>query len=138
MAFGKMERDLCHSAWLSAAGAAENYVGHLAASQTFGTLAAQNPFNGIDNVALAAAVGSYQGRDGLVELKFCFIRKTFKSIDDNLFQFHPFSSVFYNFYRVYPYLMMALFCYYRSLCVKFCKKEPACVIGPAWKSALTS
>src|SRR5262249_55758315 len=49
--------------------AVENYVRHLAAAQALGALLAQDPTHGVHDVGLARSVGTYNGRDALVEVE---------------------------------------------------------------------
>ena len=66
-------------------GAVEDDVGHLAAAQALGALLAQDPADGIDDVALARAVGPDDGGDAVAELEDGLVGKAFEAD-----QFQPF------------------------------------------------
>ena len=61
--------DLGHAEAAPAGGAVEDDVGHLAAAQAAGALLAQHPADGIDDVALARAVGPDDGSDARREVE---------------------------------------------------------------------
>ena len=69
------QRYFAHAGGFAALGAGEDQVLHLAATQRFGALFAQYPFNGIGNVALSAAVGSDDRRYSVTELQYCFVNE---------------------------------------------------------------
>src|SRR5688572_1120413 len=54
---------------LAGVAAVEDHVLHLLAAEALGALLSQDPRDGVGNVALAAAVGTDDGRDALVEGK---------------------------------------------------------------------
>ena len=57
----QMHHDFGHATWLAVARALEDDVFHLAAAQMLNPLLAQNPCDGVGNVAFAAAVRAYDG-----------------------------------------------------------------------------
>jgi hypothetical protein len=68
--------------------AAEDHVLHAVAPQTLRALLAQNPREGIDHVALAAAVRSNNRRDARIERQFRSIRKALEAGDFKALQPH--------------------------------------------------
>ena len=62
LALSKVMRDLGQAEAAARAGAVEDDVGHLAAAQALGALLAEHPADGVDDVALARAVGPDDGR----------------------------------------------------------------------------
>ena len=65
--------------------AGKNHILHIAPAQLFGALLAQYPAHGICYIAFAAAIGAHNGGDPIVELKFYFIGKGFKTLYLNTF-----------------------------------------------------
>ena len=63
----------------AAAGAVEDDVGHLFAAETLGALVAEDPFDGVDDVAFAAAVRSDDARDPGRELEHRSVGKALKA-----------------------------------------------------------
>ena len=59
--------------------AVEDDVGHLLAAQRLDALLAQHPFDGVDDVALAGAVGSHHDRDAGRELEPGFVGKALEA-----------------------------------------------------------
>ncbi|MPN11692.1 hypothetical protein SDC9_158999 [bioreactor metagenome] len=54
----------------------EDHIFHMGAAQVFGTLLAEYPADGVGNIALAAAVGSYDAGDPVFDDKlFSFVER---------------------------------------------------------------
>jgi hypothetical protein len=62
-----------HGLAAAAARALEDDVGHVAAAEAFGALLAEDPLDGVDDVRLAAAVGTDDDRDAGGKLKARFV-----------------------------------------------------------------
>jgi hypothetical protein len=68
----------------------------LSASEAFDALFAEDPFNGIDYVAFAAAVGADNAGNRRIKDKFCFVREAFEAVKNDFFKSHfafPLSNV---------------------------------------------
>ena len=63
------ERDLRHAHGAMVLGAREDQLVHALAAQVFGGLRTDAPLDGIDDVALPAAIGPHDGRDAVADLK---------------------------------------------------------------------
>ena len=61
--------------------APEDHVLHLAATKLPGGLLSQDPADGVGNVGLAAAVGTHDGGEGMVEGEHGLIRKGLKPLE---------------------------------------------------------
>ena len=73
-------RNLSESHRTTIVGSAEDNVFHLRTAQGFRALLAQNPFHGIGNIALAAAIGTHHAGDSIFKYDFHVIRKGFEAI----------------------------------------------------------
>ena len=74
----KGDRDLGHARGLAAAGAvgaAENDIGHFAATQGFCGLFAQHPSNGVGDIRFTTSIGAHHGGDARLEIQGCLVRK---------------------------------------------------------------
>ena len=60
----------------------------MAAPQRFGALLAENPLYSVNDIAFAAAVGANYTRYLSRKLKFGFVRKTFKSVNNYFLKSH--------------------------------------------------
>ena len=67
-------------------GAVEDDVGHFAAAQAFGGLLAENPADGIDDVALARAVRPDDGGDAVAELEDGLVGKALEADEFEAFE----------------------------------------------------
>ena len=87
---GDWSSDVCSSdlaQGFAVARAGEDHVFHPGAAQRFGGLLAQNPGDGVGDVGLAAAVGSYDGRDAFAgELDLSAITEGLEAEDLNLLE----------------------------------------------------
>src|SRR5439155_1245113 len=81
------EGDLGHSGWLAVAGAGEDDVFHLDATEGFGGLLAEDPGDGVGDVGLAAAVGADDGGDAFAgELDLSAITEGLEAEDLDLLE----------------------------------------------------
>ena len=83
---GEIGPDLGHAQRLLGGAAGKDQVLVVLAAQVLDALLAQDPEQGVDQVALAAAVGADHGRDARVELDDGFFRKRFKAVQFEFFQ----------------------------------------------------
>src|SRR4029453_9292979 len=67
--------DLCGRRRLARVTAGEDHVLHVFAAQGLGALLAKHPGDRVDHVALAATVGTDNGRDPFIEREFGSIRE---------------------------------------------------------------
>ncbi|OPZ22768.1 MAG: hypothetical protein BWZ10_00269 [candidate division BRC1 bacterium ADurb.BinA364] len=81
------QRDLGQALRLERRAAAENDVRHARTAQTAGALLAQDPANGVENIAFSATVGSDNDRNARLKLQRGFRAKGFESL-----QFEPFEK----------------------------------------------
>ena len=73
--------DVGHAERFAVAGAGKDDVFHAGAAEAFGGLFAQDPTDGIADIALAAAVGADDGGDAIaVEAEFGAIAKALESL----------------------------------------------------------
>ena len=84
------QRHLRHTQRPALLGTVEDHVLHLGAAQRPGALLAQHPADRVGDVALAAAVGTDDGRDAAAELQFSFLGKGFEPLHLQLCQSHSF------------------------------------------------
>ncbi len=77
----ELQPDLGRRRGLPRIAAIEDHVLHALAAEALGALLAQHPGDGVDDVALAAAVGPDNGRDAIVETEFGAIRETLEAGD---------------------------------------------------------
>src|SRR6185436_1188741 len=82
------QRDFAEIERLAAAGAVEDDVEHLAATQTLGGLLTEHPFDGVDDVGFAAAIGTNEARDPRLEIKDQLIRERLEAERFQPFQMH--------------------------------------------------
>ena len=80
------QADLGVAGTAAAGRAVEDDVHHLPAAQALGRLLAQHPLEGIDHVALAAAVGADDGGDAVVKIKYGLIGEALKAHHRKAFQ----------------------------------------------------
>src|SRR5205085_1259197 len=71
--------DLGNADRASRRGAVEDDVGHLAAAQRFGRLFAENPADGVNDIALARPVRPHDARDAIAELEHGLIGKALEA-----------------------------------------------------------
>ena len=90
---GEVGADLGHAQGFFRGAAGKNEVLVVFAAQVLDALLAQDPEQGVDQVALAAAVGADHGRDALVELDDGFFRERFKAVQFEFFQIDAHDSV---------------------------------------------
>jgi hypothetical protein len=73
VAVGEGDADLGHVHGGAGIGAVEDDVQHLGAAQGGGALFAQNPADGVGDIALAAAVRAHDGDQSRLELELCAV-----------------------------------------------------------------
>ena len=71
--------DLGQAEAAASAGAVEDDVGHFAAAQALGTLLAQDPAQGVDDVALAGTVRADDGGDAVAEIEDRLVGKALET-----------------------------------------------------------
>ena len=79
LAVGEGDADLGHAQGLVGVGAVEDAVFHLRAAQRLGALLAENPADGVGDVALAAAVGADDGRHAGFEVEAGLVGKALEA-----------------------------------------------------------
>ena len=84
----EVQRAFGHARRRPAVGAVEDDVRHLLAAQAGGALFAQDPFDGIEDVRLAATVRTDDARDPLVEREFGLVGKGLEPLHDELLEPH--------------------------------------------------
>ena len=82
------QRHLRHAERLAGVRAVEDHVGHLAAAQGLGGLLPQGPADGVQHVALAAAVGPHHGGHPLREIQLGFMGEGLEAQDFQAAQIH--------------------------------------------------
>jgi hypothetical protein len=82
------EHDLGHPGGLASPRAVEDHVEHCIAAQALGGLLAEHPLERVDDVALAAAVGSDDAGNRRIEHELGPVGKALKTLDDQLLQLH--------------------------------------------------
>ena len=75
------QRDTCKAGGLAGAGSQEDDILHLFSAQAAGGLLTEHPAHRIGDVALAAAVWTYDGGQPCAEGQLCFIRKGLKALN---------------------------------------------------------
>ena len=86
--------DLGKPQLLALGGAAEDDVLHLAAPESTGGLFPHDPADGVGDIGFAAAVGSHDGGDVVVEGQDRLVRKGFEALDLQFFKIHKYPSFF--------------------------------------------
>ncbi len=89
----QVEPDLGRRGRLAGVAAAEDHVLHPVAAQALGTLLAEHPGDGVDDVALAAAVRADDGRHSRVEPHVGAIGKALETREFEAFEAHGAGSV---------------------------------------------
>ena len=87
-AVGEDQFDLALGEGLAAVGAGEDDVLHRRGAQGLGGLFAQDPADRVDDVGLAAAIGSDHGRDPGTELDAGPVGEAFESVGDDFLEVH--------------------------------------------------
>ena len=87
-AIGEDQLDLALGEGLAAVGASEDDVLHCRSAQGLGGLFAQDPADGVNDVGLAAAIGSDHGRDPGTELDAGPVGEAFESVGDDFLEVH--------------------------------------------------
>ena len=89
--FGVVERehDLGHAGRFAGGGPVEQDVHHGVPAEALGALLAQDPLEGVDDVALAAPVGADDAGHGRVEDELGAVGEALEAVDDQLAEPHP-------------------------------------------------
>ena len=87
-AVGEDQLDLALREGLAPVGAGEDDILHRRSAQGLGGLLAQDPADGVDDVGLAAAIGSDDGRDPRTELNAGPVGEAFESVGDDFLEVH--------------------------------------------------
>ena len=88
LAVGEGDGDLGHAQRLVGVGAVEDHVRHRGAAQRRGALLAEDPADGVGDVALAAAVGADNGGDARLEDEAGFRCEAFEADDFECLEVH--------------------------------------------------
>ena len=80
---------LGHARRLARGAAVEDDVHHRVAAQALGGLLAEHPLDGVDDVALAAAVGADDAGDRAVEDELGAVGEALEPVNDQFLQTHP-------------------------------------------------
>jgi hypothetical protein len=78
---GQSDGDFSHAHWSAVSAAIKDDVFHLFAAEGFRALLAENPGDGVGNIALAAPVRAHDGGDAPVEGEFRPVGKRLETVD---------------------------------------------------------
>ena len=82
-----------HPHRLAARAPREDHVDHLRPAQALAAAFTQDPLDSVDNIALAAAVGTNNARDRMIKRKFDIVRKALEALHRQLRQAHALAFV---------------------------------------------